>query len=58
MAMAILGNVAKMLVVGVKKALDCSRIHSIIRGNEDLELLVSRWSVESHTIITAWWDFD
>lgn len=42
-----------MLAVGVKKVLDCLRIHSIIRVHEDLELLVLRWSEESHTFITT-----
>lgn len=48
--MAILENASKMLTVGIKKDLDYSRIHSITMAYENLELLVSRWSVESHTL--------
>lgn len=47
--MDVLGNAAKMLTVGVKKALNCSRIRLVTRVHEDLEFLVSRWSLESHT---------
>lgn len=43
-----------MLAVRGKKGLVCWRIHSITRFHEDLELLVSRWSVESHTFVAAW----
>lgn len=49
--MAIPGNATKILAVRVKKALDYSRIHLIITDYGDLELLVSRWSVESHTLL-------
>lgn len=41
----------------MKKALDCSRIHLITRAYEDMELLGSRWSVESHTFFAAWGEF-
>lgn len=41
-----------MVAVGVKKVLDGLRIHRIVRVHEDLELLVSKWSAESHTFIT------
>lgn len=47
------GNVTNMLVVRVKKALLCLRIHSITRVHEDLELLVSRWSMESHIFVAV-----
>lgn len=50
--MTVLGN-AKMLSVGVKKAFDCSRIHSVTRVYEDLEFLVSRCSMESHTFFAS-----
>lgn len=52
--MAIPGNAAKILAIGVKKSLDCSRIHSITKDHEDLELLVSWWSVKSHIFVAAW----
>lgn len=55
--MAILENSNKMLSVGIKKALGCSRIHSITRTHGDLEFLVSRWSMESHTFVVAWGEF-
>lgn len=45
-----------MLSVGIKKALECSRVHSITSARGDLEFLVSRWSVESHTFVTMWAD--
>lgn len=44
--MVILGN-TKLLLVGVKKALDCSRIHSVTRVYEDLEFMVSSCSMKS-----------
>lgn len=44
----------KMLTVEIQKALNFSRIHSITRVREDLEFLVSRWSVKSHTFIAVW----
>lgn len=37
--MAIPGNSNKMLPVGTKKALDCLRIHSVVRTQGDLKLL-------------------
>lgn len=43
-----------MTTVGVKKALNCSRLLSIIRKHSDLEFLISSWSVESHTFDAAW----
>lgn len=51
--MDVLGNVAKMLTVGVKKSHDCSRINLVTRVYEDLEFLVSRWSLQSHTFIVV-----
>lgn len=51
--MAIPRSVAKMLVVEVTKALDCSRIQSTTMVHEDLELLNSSQSVESYTFVAA-----
>lgn len=51
--MVVLENAAKMLMVEIKKALDCLNVNSIIRVHEDLEFLVSRWSMKSHTCIAA-----
>lgn len=45
--MAILVNTSKMLVVGVKRAPDRSRAHSITRVYEELEVLVSEWNADS-----------
>lgn len=39
--------------MGIKKALDCSRIHLVTRAQGDLKFLVSRWRVESHTFVAA-----
>lgn len=38
---------------GVRKALDISMPVSLTRSHADLELLISRWSVEIHTFFTA-----
>lgn len=46
-----------MLPVRIKKLLECSRIHSVKWAHNDLEFLVSRWSVESHTPVSAWGEF-
>lgn len=46
-------NTAKMLANGVKKGLDYSRIHLVTRVHEDLEFLVSRWIMKTHTFIVA-----
>lgn len=50
---------AKMVKVGVKKALNLSMSLSIIRRNFDLKFIVSRWGVENHTFIAiaAWGEF-
>lgn len=47
----------KMLSVKIKKAWNCSRILSIVRVYGDLELLVLRWSEESHTFVATWREF-
>lgn len=44
------GNSNKKLLIGIKKAFDCSRIHLLTKSHEDLKLSVSRWSVESRTV--------
>lgn len=41
----------------VRKVLDISKPVSIIRSQADLELLVSWWSIETHTFITSWDEF-
>lgn len=51
--MAISENSAKIMKVGVTKALDCSRIFLITRDHQDIEFLISRRSIESHTFTTA-----
>lgn len=44
--MAVLGNTNKMLLIKINKALECSKIHSLTRSHEDLELLVGEvWEV-------------
>lgn len=53
----ILGFSTKLLKVGVKKALNCSRLLSITRHHQDLEFLIFQWSVESHNIIAPWKEF-
>lgn len=42
-----------MLKVGVKKTLDYSRLLSVASHHWDLEFLISRWRVESHTFVVA-----
>lgn len=51
--MVIPENSNKMLPVGVKKALDCSRIYSVTRVQGDLDFLFSRWSMGSHMFVVA-----
>lgn len=41
----------------VRKVLDVSTSMFIIRSHGDLELLVSRRSIETHTFITSWCKF-
>lgn len=52
--MAVMWNASKMLEVKVKKALDFLRIRSIIRIHEDMDIIVSRWSVEGNTFVAVW----
>lgn len=51
--MVVPGNSNKMLLVAVKKALDCLKIHSVTRVQGDMDFLVSRWSVESHAFVAV-----
>lgn len=45
-----------MLKVGVKEALNCSRLLPVTRHHKDLKLSSKR-SVESHTLIALWGEF-
>lgn len=42
-----------MYEVGVKKPMTCTRPCSLKKQHHHLELLVSRWSTETHTLPTA-----
>lgn len=42
---------------GIGKALNLSKTLVINRSPLDLEFLISRWSIESHTFIAAWGEF-
>lgn len=53
--MAIPMNASNMLTD--ERPYDCSRIHLLNRPYEDRELILSKWSVESHTIIATWVKF-
>lgn len=44
-----------MLSIGIKKALNGSRIHLVTQTL--LEFLVLRWSIESHTFVAKWGEF-
>lgn len=46
-----------MTKVSVKKEPNCSRSLSMVRRHFDLEFLVSRWGVESHTFIAVYGRF-
>lgn len=48
----------KILKARVKKALDCSRLLSATKHHQDLEFLISRCTVESHTLIALWRAFE
>lgn len=54
---AVSGKSNKMLSVGIMKPTNCSRIYSVARVQGDLEILISRCSVESHTFGAAWGEF-
>lgn len=49
--------VDKIVSTGIGKALNLSKTLFINRSPMDLEFLISRWSVESHTFVTAWGEF-
>lgn len=51
--MAMPGNSKKMLTIGRKKAIDYLGIHLFTRVQNDLELLVSSWNLESHSFIAT-----
>lgn len=40
-----------------KKDVPCSRLLFLTRYHHDLELLMSRWSTESHTFLATWGEF-
>lgn len=44
-------------MIGVKKAIYCSRIRLVIRDHQDLEFLFSQWNVSSHTFVAVWGEF-
>lgn len=56
--MTIFRNAAMMPIVGVKEALNCLRIHLVIRDHQDLEFLISTWIMESHKLVTTWGEFE
>lgn len=47
----------KINKTGIRKALNMAKIISVQRKHEDLEFLISCWSIESHTFIVAWGEF-
>lgn len=47
----------KITIAGIKKALNMSKSLVISRCPEDLGLLLSLWSSESHTYIAVWGEF-
>lgn len=51
--LAVPGVSDKMLTIGVKKALDCSRLLSVTKHHQDLKFVISCWSVESHTFTSC-----
>lgn len=46
-----------IISVGIGKALNLSKTRVINRSPLDLEFLISRWSIESHTFVAAWGGF-
>lgn len=55
--MAIPRNGSEMLIVKVKMALDCLRIHAVTKDPQDLEFQISLWSMESYKFIVVWGEF-
>lgn len=47
----------KIISAGIGRALNLSKKLPINRSPMDLEFLISRWSTESHTFVTAWGEF-
>lgn len=47
----------RMYQARVKSALTSSRLLSLIRHQEDLKLLVSRWSIKSYTFVAVQGEF-
>lgn len=47
----------KISQVGIRKALNLSKGLAINRSPEDMEFLISRWSIKSRTFITVWGEF-
>lgn len=55
--MAKKGYPDKIISAGIGKALNLSKTLYINKSPADLEFLIFRWSVESHTFVTAWGEF-
>lgn len=51
--LAIPGVTGKIMKVGVKRALGCSRLLPVTKHHQDLEFLISCWSVKSLTFVGA-----
>lgn len=47
-----------IISAGIGKALNLSKTLVVNRSPLDLEFLISRWSVESHTFVAAWEEFE
>ncbi|KAK9277971.1 hypothetical protein L1049_027528 [Liquidambar formosana] len=48
---------AKLQSAGILKAVKLSAILDVKRDKQSLEFLLSRWSAETHTFVTAWGEF-
>lgn len=47
----------KITQIGIRKTLNLSKGIAIKRCNENMEFLVLRWSIQSHTFTVAWGKF-
>lgn len=47
----------RLMDANVKLPIFCSRVCSLCRQHSDLEVLISKWSIDTHTFITSWGEF-
>lgn len=52
-----LGMSKKLLELGIMRSITQARRTTVERNSKDLEFLLSRWSIETHSSVTSWGEF-